>query len=455
MLFWHLISPPPQFNGKPESGLRGKDGYFIHGLDSTKRSLSNRLVFPSDSAIPAFVGQKLSFLQNKYQSGSVVSILGFNAFNLKDVSQDNINNEIFRAVARNFFISILEKKLVVVCDGEEMTRTALEKVMQDDKCQKRRNSEIEVISGSKSYSDYVTVKTGKKETIGTEYGNFDLHYRLADSDESMRISLYRQGMYITDSMPHNKPAQYGKFKPFNAVISIEDGPKQANKAFQLIRGSEGPKHLEIRAERLLKSDRDQFLGLFRQINEQIRLRCTEESTDEFTPSIFDIVLNSGKSKPPPATTESQTGGSGNATPVDETTDGVGPGNEGGRTNGGGDPIGRKLVRNRCLIKVAAKRDQESIRLIIDSEKTIDGARLYLGVHSGSDATCSSPLNDDPIKFKLVSIDGNVVNSSVAKSKAVGVIERDKPKQISLELLDEVPRDAVIKVSIGNDGAAKR
>ncbi len=406
--------------------------------------------------MPPLVHKKLEDLQAKYGSGSVISILGFNDFNLGGPrSRDDAIDEIFRAVARNFFIRILDGKLHVTCDGKEMTPEHLESVMLNGKSQKRRKSELQAISGSKSYSDYVTIKK-KKEVIETEYGNFDLYYRQATPDESIRISLYRQGMYITDSITRNTPAIYGKYKPFSAVISIDTSSNRLNEAFQLIRGAEGPKHLEINAMRLLDAHRTKFFDFFEQVQEQIRMRCVEDSTEELVPSIFDFVFDGEKQiSPNPSTKTDARKDSHELTAVDEATHGFGAGEQGAGSEGGGktERKDRHLVRSRCAIKVAAKRDKDCIQLIIKAEKNIKDARLYLGIHSGSDATCSSPLNDQPIKFKIVSRDGKTIDSKGAKSKGVGSIERGKPKSISLKLLDEVHNDAVIKVSVDDHGVA--
>ena len=62
---------------------------------------------------------------------------------------------------------------------------------------------------------------------------------------------------LTTNLPNT-----GSLNPLMLLYRLKTARSRLIKRFNSFAGSEGPKHLEIRAERLLKSDRDQFLGYF-------------------------------------------------------------------------------------------------------------------------------------------------------------------------------------------------
>ncbi len=386
-------------------------------------------------------------IQSEYSCGSIISILGFNYFHLD--SADDYVEEIFKAVARNFFIRIKSQKLLVSCNGLEMTDSLLEINMERYKSQRRKNNKIEVLSGNKAFCDYKTILREPKELISTELGTFGLQIREAESNERTRISLYRQGMYITDEIPFNSPAKYSDYQPFNAVISI-DADQSNSEVFQLIRRAEGPKHLELDENRLQQGKRYKFNKFFSTVNEEIANRCKKASTETFAPSIFTFLTEDSKQS-------SNKSGSTKSTNTNSEQLAEVPGGSisfptGGGRNGPKSKLGRNTTVHKdrsSPIKVVAKRNQNqnSIDLVLLAEKKIYDAQLNLNIHSGSDSSCISPLPDRPVKYFIKSIDG----ISVDKTKKIGQLEAGQKKMLSLSVIENLEPNVVIKVSVNDAG----
>ena len=100
--------------------------------------MSNRYVFPEDGNVPELIRRQLDWIQSEWQTGSVVSIVGFNHFRSGDI---NLRKEIFRAASCNFFEAIYRDHMVIEFEDngkiESLNKNTLERVLRENKDQKR------------------------------------------------------------------------------------------------------------------------------------------------------------------------------------------------------------------------------------------------------------------------------------------------------------------------------
>ncbi len=434
-----LASHRSREHESPEETL-GKDGYYIESQD--KAEVKNSFTFATNDSVPQFVNRLLNNIERNYSSGSVVSILGFNNFKL----EADPAIEIKKAIVRSFFIPIYDGKLLITCCNEEITPTVLDDEMKIHRSQKRRNARTDVINGNWAYGHYLTYKTAFPISVPVESGEIKLFLRDAEPDESTRIALYRQGMYISDQVPRNRPADFSKFQPFNAVIQAEsmiDGFE--NSAFQLIRKAEGTKHLELNSSRLKQEFKEKFDTLFERIKLEIEKMSTQDAGKYFSPSVFQLdvgSLNFVNSKGKSNKKNVKPNHEGMLTPVDENSHSARSGNKTATKGKGKKSQQRQNTRTPCEIVASAKRDSQKLQLQIKSKIDIQNAHLSLHIHSGSDATCVYPLSDRNVRFH-----NNSNGTTGWDAGCLGRLSAGIPVLLSLDLTDSVPEDAVLKISV--------
>ena len=248
--------------------LLGKDGYFI--LAEPKPDIRNRYRFAEDGKIPPAVDLILDRIENQYRHGSAVVLLAFNSFR----DDKNPAESILRVAARHFYPVIRTGRLIIRTEQGEYIRILDEsraaKLLRTGQ-KERRRSRSDSISGSKAHAIWRTLNFGEKKHADTQFGKVTLYVRPADAEESTQISLFRSGMFITDSVPLNQRFQFAEYRRFNAVILIDTpSPDDEGTAFELIRQAEGEKHASIDKRRLPSKKRVQFDRLFASIRDALK-----------------------------------------------------------------------------------------------------------------------------------------------------------------------------------------
>ncbi|MCY4244991.1 MAG: hypothetical protein OXE47_06685 [Gammaproteobacteria bacterium] len=195
---------------------RGKHGYYVV---KWRNDLFNPYDFPQGKQIPHVISDELDSIQKRWESGSVVIILGFNYF-LR--SLEELKNSIFKIAALNFFVAIYKKQLVVeFADNDntlELNHDLLPEVLEEHKNEARRSAN-RFITGIRAYDAYQSLARGKPVNIKTEMGDVDIMYRAqVDGGRPPRVELCRGGMHITDSIP-NFNNKFNDLQPFHCLIT--------------------------------------------------------------------------------------------------------------------------------------------------------------------------------------------------------------------------------------------
>ena len=419
----------------------GKDGYYIVSQDKTR--INNSYTFATGEHLPKFTSELLDKIEQDYSNGSVVSIIGFNNFKLKTSEAEA---EIKKAVVRSFFMPIYDGRLLVTCGSERITPTVLEDELKKHQSQKRKNIRTDVINGHWAYGHFLTYKLTNPKECHSSSEVVKIYFRDAKPDESTRIAIYRQGMFISDQVPKNRPKDFAKYQPFNAVIEVEPTfQDNENPAFQLIRKAEGTKHLELDASRLKNEFQERFNDLFDQINKKLKELCTENTEEYYSPPQFLLNLSSlnfvnsktRRTKEFANPSEQQ-----ELIPMEEGSAPQGEGKKKSAKKKGWKNQHRRISRTPCQFVASAKREFQDLQLRIRPEEDINNAHLSIHVHSGSDATCAYPLSDRKIRFE-----NKAEGTRGWSAESLGKLSAGNPINLSLKLTDTVPGNATLKIAI--------
>ena len=453
--------PPPvqKYNskrGQVSSKLLGKDGHYITGY-SEKQDFKSLFSFCKNNNVPTYVSKVLDRISSSHRTGSVVSILGFNHF--REDERDSVE-EIFSAAASSFFIPLHSGKLEVsvVTQGKRQTLTnpRLADIIDKHRGNKRRTKR-DILRGESVNSAFRTYLKKDQHTLETNYGTVQCFYREADLNESTRLLLFRNGMFITADVPSNTPARFNGFKRFIAVLNIEPGvhAETLPSCFQLVRKAEGDKHLDLEKSRLPSRDRQHFDSFFKEVFECIESLCTKDEADTYYPDIFGLELDSKNLsyKGPP----SQSNQSQRQTLEELESEGITSGDDtpgnGTNPNANGANVAtkiKKLRRQSTLIpvKVVARRAEQNVDIQVVAQKKLSNGLLQLDIHGGADVSCDLPVQDEPAEFIDISRDGKHA-SSPSSVFQLGRMEVGDTRRLTLEVTDPptIPNQSVLKVAV--------
>lgn len=244
---------------KKGKGSFGKDGYFVSKLNSD--DLFDRYVFPQGEEIPRLISEKLKWIKEHWGTGSVVAVMGFNRFRESDA---DIKEQVFQAVACNFFEAIHGGKLIVDVerDGkvESLCQDNLHVVLEGYRDQKRSKG---FLAGSRAYEALLTLEKGKRVAAVTDMGDVEVIYR-CPIEGGTRVELCRNGMWVTDRLPRFQ-GKFGNLQPFHCVL-----PLRKNLAVKsLVCKAENPLHNSLSMKLMDKKDQAQLRRVLNTIREKL------------------------------------------------------------------------------------------------------------------------------------------------------------------------------------------
>lgn len=456
-----------------EGNLRGKDGFLIKGARPTVR---NRYIFPSNGEIPPFIDLQLDSIEKEGGSGSVVSIVAFNDF-LED--EDSSAEAIVSVAAKHFFPSIRSGLLVVSVERNSGTKILDRRSLLSIIGKNTKNTRSgDPFSNSKAWSAYQTIMDSEKRVVKTNYGDIFVHIRHS-AQERTRINLFRSGMWITDSLPRNGQGNYSGYKPFNALVLV-DPPSEA---FNLVRKSEGEKHLEVDSKRLADEDRRNFNNFFEEVREGIKEGLEEFEAEIFSPANFMLIEPDGEGiKGPRKRRSNQNDNLRNSIPlIEEVEESISSlreeedGEEYDLEEGEETHTSRKNRRNleyteepgnnptfarsgkEAEVLTVARVEDSRVILTIRGNKDIENAGVRLVLDSGTDASCEKPIKDRFIQFKKEAlVNGQPQEDSSYKEVngrvfelQIGPIGKNQNKTVAIPTQNRLSSDTVIKVSVVN------
>ena len=266
--------------------LMGKDGYYALAV---KGSMDAPYDFPIEKQIDPLIKEKLDWIESEYKKGAAVIIPGFNQFREQGIDLWDV---VKRASACSFFAAIADGHLEVVYqDGggeKKLHKSNIEEVFEGGIASEKRAKKF--LSGNRAAGAYRTLKEGEKHVIDVECGRVEAIIREINDGKS-RIDLCRNGMWISDNLPHLNISKFNDRKPFHCLIKVtaKDG-----EIHRLIRKSEGPLHNHIEAQKWLSGeDLRRLKNAFGKISEFLSSRLEKLQDKEF--SIDDILsINAGR-----------------------------------------------------------------------------------------------------------------------------------------------------------------
>ena len=367
--------------------LMGKDGYYTLAV---KNSMENPYDFPLEKQIDPLIKTKLDWIEGQYKKGAAVIIPGFNQFREQGIDLWDV---VKKASACSFFAAIADGHLEIVYqDGEgekKLHKSNIGEVFEGSIASEKRAKKF--LSGNRAAGAYRTLKEGEKHIIDVECGKVEAIIREI-SDGKSRIDLCRNGMWISDNLPHLNISKFSDRKPFHCLIKVtaKDGEIHG-----LIRKSEGPLHNHIEAQKWLSGeDLRRLKNAFGKISDFLSTRLEKLQDKEF--SIDDILsIHAGRFeewerlRPPPS-----------RVPSGDERGGTGGGN-GGDGGGDGDSDGGsnsfKRSGNNILfgaIPVPTGARSYSVELHPQEELKGDAeAEIRFILDENIDETCD-PTNDE-------------------------------------------------------------
>ena len=383
-------------------------------------------------------------------------LLAFNNFRDSDDPADAV----LRVAARHFYPVIRTGHLVVRTERSGRTRllddSTAETLLRSGR--KERRSRSDSINGSKAYAIWRTLHSGEKREVHTDFGKIRLFVRPADADESTRISLYRSGMFIADSVPLNRPYHFAQYRRFSAVILINTpNLDEDSSAFDLVRQAEGEKHASIDKKRLPKKKRTRFDRLFRSIRSAIKGMAMKDDTDVYSPQGFmELEITDAERTTPTRTKQrihSPSIKPSSFTRVPEhleiLPDGPRVREPNPQPKPSPKPVSKKTGR-RVPVSASARLAGDKIQLVVQATEDIANATLRLLADQGADASCTNPLADQPLRSRVAGRE-----SSYVQEIRVGNLQDGQRREIDVEFQTALPQDVVLKVDVLSRTVSKK
>ena len=266
------------------------------GPDGTYKPLTGK-------SIPGLVGRGLDYIAESWEHGTAVVIPAFNYFNAAPNDDDSyLHRLVPKVAAYNFHPAIEAGRLVIevdetnILDDEEHGRLVVDKeglgrVLEEDRHRARafRADGFHAglrPSGRHAYSAWRTVVGGTRVRIATSGGTVDARLLVDPPCGGFRVDLFRDGMWIADTLPGVQASDFSDRKPFHVVLLLDRG--EGGDLFRLVHKAEGPDHDRLDFARLSKERHEsaKLRKLFQEIRETIRQNTPEEAADDYTADDF-------------------------------------------------------------------------------------------------------------------------------------------------------------------------
>ena len=266
-------------------------------LDGTDSKLFS---FATGREVPSIIRKALDRIQRDWRQGSAVMIPAFNYFGDDDKWLVDI---ITRVAAFNFSVAIHAGELVVEVDEEQLEggkltrvdRGNLSNILEEDG-QRSRAFRSDTWyrglrpAGQDALGAYLAVSRGSRVMVSTGVGQADLRILTPAPTGRTRLDLFRNGMWITESIPGLSPSTFADLETFHAVLI----PVQDSELHRLIRKAEGAMHDRLSLKLLNRVEREHLQTACRAIETRIKTEMPKRATkDTYTPDVFLVVSSGG------------------------------------------------------------------------------------------------------------------------------------------------------------------
>ena len=274
------------------------DGYLVDGFtNGAGGKLPYR--FMSSRIIPNIIKARLDRIEQDFGHGTVVAIPAFNYFgdDRRGRERESFRDVAFRVAAYNFSAAIQEGRLEVSVrnaenNAESLNSTSLEEVLYKDKERSRSYRSGNFYeglrpSGQNAYSVYLALSNGMRQTVSTDAGALEIRLLENPHSGNTRVDLFRNGMWITDDVPHLKRGDFANHQPFHAVLTLN--ARDGGELHRLIRKAEGPMHDALSLKLLNAGERRQLRNALRQVAKAVGDMAPEMPTESYKPDDYLLV----------------------------------------------------------------------------------------------------------------------------------------------------------------------
>lgn len=389
----------------------GGDGYLAKNFNQD--AMMGQFEFLDGSTTP-LLQIRLDDIKEKFNTGSVVGILGFNYFN-KYTDEEQLVNKIASIAAMHFTPLLYNDKMEIrinTDNGKQYTvnKNTLIHILEINKGRRRREKRSIGPSGAHCWDIFKSLDSTYRKSISTSYGDVCFHFREFDSESegNTNLQLFRNGMWITNNLPNNETSGFKDRIPFNGVCLLEH--ESANEACKLVQEFEGPRHIDIELSRLNKSSlsRKRIESFFKELHDAIKSFTRKIDNVAFDLDFFTLDLSGDITKNNQAP---KSAGIGTPEKIPNTRVNTIPNNS-SNTN---KKVSKNQIRRdgrRIMTLHTEYQEENGLTIFLKPLKDCINAELRVLIPSGADITCDSPILDTFIEIK----EGATLNGRHLKNK---------------------------------------
>ena len=378
--------------------------------------------FVDGGAMPHLIKDTLKRIRKQWRHGSAVLIPTFNYFGYSERRDVWLSEVVARVAAYNFSAAIYAGELVVEIDEQELDggrafrvdRGTLGEVLDRDARRRRafrRDTVYEGLrpSGQQAWATYRTLAEGTHATVSTMFGPAEIHWLTPAPGGSTHVDLFRNGMWITDSVPQLRAADFADRQPFHMVVQ----PKRGSILHRLVRKAEGTMHDRLALTLLDDAEREQLVEALEFIAVWIKSNVPAITADQYTPDDFLLFASDAEGAGSDARQFSMWG-----TPVVVQTARLSqrqphPGTglrvdvepDVRRPNASGKQ--RKPVRKSGITRSRPLPFRSTVvpdkpgryQIELECDEAFDDVLLYVRVDENADATCDRVWSDEDVLLK--------------------------------------------------------
>ena len=291
-----MLASMPSETG--ETGWRSAGGYLVRKLLNGNNGRFYE--FLTDRTIPSRVASVIDEIESEWGHGTAVIVPSFNHFRASPAKLWAIVSTV---VARNFNVTVFERKLVVEVDNRAIRKPSdtldvhrldgdsLPIVLESQKEEQRAPRAGSLlgglrISGQVAYMTYRALSQGQLLSADTSSGSVQIHLLSPSPSGRTRLDLYRNGMWITQQVPRLDRSYFTDRESFCAVLKVT---RDSGEFHRLIRKAEGPMHDKLDFKRLTRDERRQLKRALDEVAERIRVAVPERNLEGYVPDDYLVV----------------------------------------------------------------------------------------------------------------------------------------------------------------------
>ena len=195
-----------------------------------------------EKTIPAVLNK---WIPSNAPNGSLVLISGYDPGGRYEAS---VSDGILASAAKNFMVAIHDDLLDVSCRDTNrhstLTRTNLRSVLSARQKDTRRRRSVGM-AGAKAWLALDAIENGLLLPPNSKLPGVRIWFKQLEMHEETSVSFFRQGMWITDIVPHLRRSDFSDRLPFCAVIDAGEVVGNNKSVCTLVREAEGTSHSQI------------------------------------------------------------------------------------------------------------------------------------------------------------------------------------------------------------------